>query len=498
MRVHPFVHHPDTPEQLHRRLLLISYHFPPDATVGARRWEKLARFVAERGWGLDVITCEPQPGADLARLDALPAGVRVYGLPPAALPIDRMEYEVWRVYRALRERRNGAGGTEGEREALGSEGAKFAGSSRRRADRRPDTFHRSEVRWRLGSLRGLFRAYWAWGDFARHGGWARRAAALAGRIIQPGVHIAVVTSGPPHMIHTCGALLATRERLPFVMDMRDPWGLSERLPEPLATPLWLRLAARYERRAIARAALVVANTEQAGAALAAAYPDARGRIITVMNGSDDDEPIPASRHGGRFTIGYAGTVYLERDPRSLFRAAARVVRELALTPEDFGIAFIGAEAPGEPSLDDLAREEGIAEFVSTGPARPHAEALQFLAEATMLVTFPGLNTMTIPAKVFECVRFDAWLLALSDPGSPTDVLLRGTTADVVPPNDIAAIASVIRRRYEEHRRGVTPVRVARDDRFSRRTQARILLDAIARLIPQEEAARARSALATRS
>src|SRR6185437_11394927 len=37
----------------HPRVFLISYHFPPDRTVGARRWEKLAHFFTERGWGVD-------------------------------------------------------------------------------------------------------------------------------------------------------------------------------------------------------------------------------------------------------------------------------------------------------------------------------------------------------------------------------------------------------------------------------------------------------------
>ena len=104
----------------------------------------------------------------------------------------------------------------------------------------------------------------------------------------------------------------------------------------------------------------------------------------------------------------------------------------------------------------------------------------------MLVTFPGWDTTAVPAKIFECIRFDAWLLALSDPGSATDRLLRGIGADIVQPNDIAAIAAVIRQRYQEYRRGVRPVRAVADDRFSRRTQARMLLDAITRLVPQEE------------
>jgi glycosyltransferase involved in cell wall biosynthesis len=346
-------------------------------------------------------------------------------------------------------------------------------------------------------MRGLFRTYWAWTQFARTGSWARQAAAAARQLIDPGVHFAIVTSGPPHMTHECGSLVSESTGVPFVMDMRDPWSLSQRIHEAIASPLWLRLAARYERRAVNHAALVVANTEPARQALAKTYPTARERIIAVMNGSDD-EPIPPARRAERFTIGYAGTIYLERDPRNLFRAAARVIRDLDLRPDRFGIDFIGAMGPGERSLDEMAQQEGIAEFVTIGPARTHPEALAFLAEATMLVTFPGWNTITIPAKLFECVRFDAWVLALSERGSATDLLLQGTEADVVSPEDVAGIAAVIRKRYEEHAQGVRPARLSIDERFSRRTQARILLDAIARLVPQDAAERPRSALITRS
>jgi hypothetical protein len=109
--------------------------------------------------------------------------------------------------------------------------------------------------------------------------------------------------------------------------------------------------------------------------------------------------------------------------------------------------------------------------------------MEFLAQATMLVTFPGWNTVAIPGKVFECVRFDAWLLALSDAGSATDLLLRGTDADVVPRDDIEGIANAIARRYQAHQRGEQATHIARDERFSRRRQARILLDALARLAP---------------
>jgi hypothetical protein len=61
-------------------------------------------------------------------------------------------------------------------------------------------------------------------------------------------------------------------------------------------------------------------------------------------------------------------------------------------------------------------------------------------------------------------------------------VLEGTSADVVVPQ-IDAIANTIAKRYHDHRAGIRPQRVARDDRFSRATQARILLDAIEAIVP---------------
>jgi hypothetical protein len=269
------------------------------------------------------------------------------------------------------------------------------------------------------------------------------------------------------------------------MDMRDPWSLGERVHESVASPLWFRLARRYERAAVAKASLIVANTEAAREALAGAYPETRQRLITVMNGSDE-YPLPRSGFNHRFTIAYAGTIYRESHPRSLFRGAARVIRDLGLTPAEFGIEFMGNDAPGSHSLVEMAREEGIADFLSTTTVRPHDEALQFMSRATMLVSFPGWDTSTVPAKIFEYVRFDAWLMALVDPGSAAERLLRGSAADVLVPDNTAAVAAAIQRHFLEYRSGIQPTRTASDDRFSRRRQAEILLAAISRLGPRHE------------
>ena len=136
----------------------------------------------------------------------------------------------------------------------------------------------------------------------------------------------------------------------------------------------------------------------------------------------------------------------------------------------------------------MAAQEGVSEYVTVEPPRPHQAALEFLAGASMLVIFPGSNTLAIPAKVFEYIRFDSWLLAIADPISGITQLLSGTSADVVVP-DLDAVTAAITTRYREYMSGVRPERVARDDRFSRAAQARLLLDAIAKLAPRLGAAK---------
>jgi len=465
----------------HRRLLLISHHFPPDTAIGARRWEKLAHYAAERGLGLDVIThrdsATPPNDAERARLDRLPPGVRIFGVvaPPVALA--RAEQFAWRQLKRMRGRATPAPSVPSNTASATAPAASQAPAAAR-------SIPFEEIRWGLTSPRGWMRCYWTWLDIAQARAWGDQVLPVADVVVRAGMggkraHVAVVTSGPPHMDHDAGRRVAERTRLPFVMDMRDPWSIVERLPEALATPLWSILARRYERQAVERAALVIANTELSCRNLQAVYPHRRGDIITVMNGADD-EPLPSPRRGERFVVAHAGTVYLDRDPRALFQAAAMVIRKLGLTPAQFGLEFIGElEAVGGFPIRDVANQEGIAEYVVTGPSRPYAEAMQFMADAAILVTMSGNNITAIPAKTFECIRFDSWVLALSAPGSATELLLRGTEADVVAPTDAVGIAEVLERRYRMFSAGTYPVRVAQDARFSRTGQARILFDALA-------------------
>jgi hypothetical protein len=281
------------------------------------------------------------------------------------------------------------------------------------------------------------------------------------------------------MAHEAARAIGEEHGLPFAMDLRDPWCLAEVLPPDVDPKRYLEDASRNERRCVEAARLVIMNTEPAAELMRKRYPQYKDRIVAVRNGADD-EPLPQPERPREFIVAFAGTLYIGRDPRPLFQAAARVVRALSLTPNEFRVKFMGSQALGSLRLSALAADAGIDAFFSSEPTRPRREALEFLGRAAMLVNFHQDVDVSIPAKIYEYVRFNAWLLVLSSPGTATEHLLRGSGADVVDPDDVEAIAAAIRRRYEEHCRGIRPRAVNIDGRFDRAAQAAILFDQLER------------------
>lgn len=459
-----------------RRLLLLSYHFPPGHGAGALRWQKMARFAVDRGWGIDVVTLEPMSLAakELRALEELPPGMSVYGVGQPRLFRERAEHMAWRLYNRLRSRRRNP--------PVSPPAAARPAAEVPSAPALPEG-----QRWRWTSPVHWKRAYYAWLESARERAWATRAAACARGLAAAHQYQCLVTCGPPHLIHWAGQRVAAEASIPFVMDLRDPWSLVERVPEHYDSPVWFRLAQRYERQAVAGASLVVMNTERASQAMCQTYPGRADRIMSVMNGYDEDEPIPPPSRSTQFLIVFAGSIYIDRNPVLLLRGAARVIQQLALTGQDFRIEFVGnvgSTDPDDPtSILALARTEGVADHVGVSGFRPRRELAALLARATVLVSLYQDSQMCVPSKIFESMQYDAWILTFAETGSATELLLRGSDADVLDPQDVEQLVRTLTRRYRQFAAGERPVRLARDDRFSRRVQATMLFERIEALSP---------------
>ncbi|MBK7947586.1 MAG: hypothetical protein IPK00_02310 [Deltaproteobacteria bacterium] len=466
------------------RLLLLSTHFPPGQAAGARRWEKLAHFAAKRGFALDVVTLDPRDleARDPTRLDGLPAGVRIFGVPArkhiASRPIDALSKLVRRFRRAPRletalPAQSAAAPTASSPSTVPAPGTVPAALAGEDWPRREDILRAGygPSTWRP-ALNALL-------EIADDAAWADAAAELAGRFFDPRLHRAIVSCGPPHMIHAAARRLARRVGVPLVVDLRDAWSERERLHASFASALWFRLAGLFEARAFEQASLVVMNTPAAAMLMARVYPALASKILSVTNGYDEEEGLVAD-FGPAFVIAYAGSIYLDRSPRNLFRATRQVARELELGANDLRIELMGNFEV--ELIRGMAREEGVEDRLVLHPPGNLRDVAKLLSRAPMLVNLPQDSDLAIPSKIFEYIVRPAWVLALAVQASATGQVLAESRADVVAPEDVAGIARVIRARYLAYRAGERPKPIADDPRLGRAYQAGILFDAIERCV----------------
>ncbi len=446
-----------------RRVLLVSYHFPPSTAIGALRWEKLAHALAGRGYAVDVLSLNPSQleRRDNARVDALPANVRIFGV-THRIPV--LEW-AWNRLAAL---------TKDMRRASAQGHVSSAPPS-------PTETAATVVGGRSSLMGNIRRMVNARLHVANELSWARAAAQKGINMATTDRYDAVITSGPPHYVHVAGRLIHERTGIPHIADFRDPWRLAESVARDMSATTLQALADRYETGVVAKANKVIMNTETAARSMRGRYPNFAGKIAAIMNGSDPEDRVESPPRD-RFTLLYAGTLYLQRDPRVVFQACAPLVAELGLTPSQFGVDFLGpSDVYNGQRVLDVAAEYGLRDHVRMGGLLPRRTALERAALATHLVCLPDGQRLTIQAKLFEYVQLDCWLLVFAEPDSAMAAALEGTDADVVAPSDVQRAAALVRNRWFQFATGKRPTAIGNDGRFLRSTQAEhlcALLDAL--------------------
>jgi glycosyltransferase involved in cell wall biosynthesis len=344
------------------RVLIVSYWFPPENTIGAVRVGKLAEFLERRGHDVRVLAAPPT-GTD----STLPLG----------LPEDHVRYvEGWRIDDLLGRLSHPipikphTGGAAAAAAAEPVPAGRFRIQLRRHfyALRIPD----SKVGW-VGCAITAAREWL--------GQW------------RPEI---VVASSPPVSNLLVGRRLARAFGMPWIADLRDPW-----TENPYNDyPAWRRwLDQLMERGVLRSAAHLTTVTPLWGEILRKKHS---APVSVVLNGYSEEDfagLVPA-RLGDRDTLSilYAGTIYPgRRDPSALFAALALLGDERRHVRVD----FFGSSPQ---DLRALASRHGVAEQVHVHGRVPLRRSLELQVGADILLLMQWDNPAdagNIPAKYFE-------------------------------------------------------------------------------------------------
>jgi glycosyltransferase involved in cell wall biosynthesis len=376
-----------------RRVLIFSYYFPPDPSIGGARWAAMSEWLRRAGHEVTVITSRASGSAaedpwvlrtfDVGAVGSLRRVLRRSPAPPA--------------------------------EALGY-------------------VHKPPPWWFTDVIvpdECLLT-------------WCPSALARARRLLGEREIDCVITSGPPNSTHLLGLALG-RRRPAWVADLRDGWRF-----EPLRAGWPTRaqdlLDGALERRALRAADAVIGVTrpiaEDACARLGAlsAY---------VPNGWESDvEPRPngvahPQLDRGRVNLVYTGTLSgpRGRDPRPLFAAMRQLARKRPAVAARLRVVLAGRLDTGEERLLRTLDLGDAVEHVGS-LSRAAAVALQRDADALLLLTGPG-HTSEATGKLFDYLAAGRPILALAQENVAAGIIGETGTGVAVAPEDTGAIAGAL-------------------------------------------------------
>ncbi len=373
-----------------KRVLVVSYYFPPSGGPGVQRVLKFIKYLPACGWEPVVLTVRTADAA-YPELDAtLQADV------PPGLRVERTR--AWDPY-ALYARLLGT-----SRQA--SIGVGFTGEGR--ANRR-----QRAARWIRANL---FRpdARVGWVPFAR---------ARAHRLLKEGGVDVVLTSGPPHSAHLVGKSLAA-DGIPWVADFRDPWTDISYYRELPFTRRSRRREAALERAVLDAADRVVTVSPALQALLG---QKTRTPIVVIPNGFDPADFVrrpPPRRDVFRLT--HTGTLSASQNPTSLWAVLGAMRREGALPA--LRLQLVGNV---DPVVCESLEEAGLMPLTTMTPYVPHPEAVRYMCEASLLLL--AINRVEgaegiVTGKVFEYLASGRPVLGVGPPLGDAAKLLGETGA----------------------------------------------------------------------
>ncbi len=388
-----------------KRLLLVSYAFPPLRNPESLLVLATVRALARSGWAVTVLTIDPTRTAEPVDQDLLGE------VPPSVAVIRAGGCEHWLSrYPALR-----------------------------------------RALWYGLRVLGLPEQQCAWYIPARR----------AARRLLRQERFDVMHSWASHQVSNIVALGVRREfGLPWVAHFSDPWTDSPYFRA--RAPALQRLScARLERRIIEDSDAVVFVTEEAARLVMRKYPTAlAGKARIVPHGYDRGvlarlPAVPASDAGGPrpLLLAHVGAFYPGlREPVALLRALATLDRERPLA----GRLRLRLVGPFADRYRPLVQALGLDSMVEIAAPVSRRESLIEATRADVLLVIDGPaagESVFLPSKLVDYLMLRKPILGLTPSQGATARVLSEAGFPVAATDDVAAIADAVGRLLLAHDRG---------------------------------------------
>ena len=361
-----------------KKVLIISYYWPPASGPGVQRWLKFARYLPDYGYQPLVIT--PKSGSYPNRDDTLLAEV-----PPSVQVLHTRTVEPFKLFNLLSGQRK-----RGKASAVGM--ADIRGSKS----------------W-IKKAAAYIRANWFIPD-ARVG-WVPYALMAAEKLLKSEEVVAVITTGPPHSTHLSGLRLKRKYGIKWLADMRDPW-------TEIYYNAYLPRTAKSQARDQALEDEVLRSADlvlTVSPGLQRAFSNRAARTEVIYNGydpADFDEMKTTEATDSFFKLSYVGNFKANQNIEALWQAIVSLLERNEAFKKHFRLELTGNISP---SVVDTIAKTGLEPYLELKEFAEHRKAVAtMLSSSVLLFPIPQAdnNRQILTGKIFEYLASGTPMLSI--------------------------------------------------------------------------------------
>lgn len=398
-----------------KKVLIITYYWPPTGGAGVQRWLKFTKYLREFGWEPVIYTVEnpEMPETDTSLLNEVPPGILI---------LKTRIWEPYSVYKMFTGR---------------DKSSKIAAGFLNEKKKNPV----------LEAIAVWIRGNLFIPDARRF--WIRPSVRFLTKFLRYEPVDALISTGPPHSCHLIALKIHKKTGIPWLADFRDPWTGIDFYQDLRLGKYADNTHHRLEKQVLASASEVVTVTPTMAKDFGFLY-SRNYQVITNGYDAADFEIPEVSTPDANFNITHLGSMVPTRNPMGLWRALAELIRENHPLKNHLGIRLVGQV---DHSVLQAIESFNLSRFLQKTEYVTHTEAIRILqsSQVLLLVINRTANTKNIlTGKLFEYMAARRPILCIGPTDGDAAEAIRSTASgQTFDFDDVAGIKAHIVQLYAE-------------------------------------------------
>ncbi len=430
-----------------KKVLVITYYWPPSGGAGVQRWLKFVKYLRNFGWEPVVYTPEnPEaPAVDESLLKDVPQNLTV------------LKTKIWEPYSVYKKF---AGIKSGDKIKTGFLSEK----------KKPSLIEKLSIRIRGNFFIPDARKFWI-----------KPSIKYLTKYLNENPVDAIVSTGPPHSMHMIALGLKKKLNIPWLADFRDPWTNIDFYDQ-------LKLSAKadkkhhdLEKKVLEEADIITVISETMATDFEACV---KREYSVITNGFDEDDHMSAGdvKKDSKFSLVYIGSMNKARNPVSLWKALDEILSADYDFKNDFEMKLIGQI---DFSVKNDIEKYGIEKFVTYKEYIGHDEIIRIQMQAGLLLLVINKTPnakMVVTGKLFEYMASGTPILCIGPEDGDAAKIIRETKSGFVSGfENVEKLKNDILICYTRFKSGMLEAEKENIDKYSRKNLTKkisVLLDSL--------------------